>query len=293
MRRVTACCSIALSFAFLTTACSGSEFSDSRGGSLKDGGSGSGGEDTGGSGNGGSTSSAGGSGTGATSGSGGTIGAGGITGSGGTLGTGGTTALGGKGGLGSGGRVGTGGVIGAGGGSSGGATGTEAGTVDCTSVFGTFEKGCSGDVACALVDHQTDCCGSILAMGINHSEQTRFASAEATCSAQYPMCDCMAQLKTEDGVSVPFDQKDQIAVKCVNSVCQSVYTGGTFACGGQKCLDGQYCEAFVSGVPGGGTSYSCVPLPSGCDTCSCVSSGQISCTCTESGGHVFLTCYGV
>jgi len=92
--------------------------------------------------------------------------------------------------------------------------------------------------------------------------------------------------------------------------------GAGFACGALDiCQPGQYCEKFIGGACGGsppddagvcppncnkttcGSSeevclcigYSCKPLPVGCTTCSCQTSGCDSCTEDGKGG-VFVTC---
>ena len=55
-----------------------------------------------------------------------------------------------------------------------------------------FERGCGADANCVVGLHQIDCCGTLFATGINHSERDRFDTAEATCRASYPACGCAA-----------------------------------------------------------------------------------------------------
>src|SRR5690349_14293245 len=58
--------------------------------------------------------------------------------------------------------------------------------------FPTFDKTCSSVTDCAIAIHQTTCCGSTLAIGLNKAEQQRFAADEKTCLDQYPLCTCPA-----------------------------------------------------------------------------------------------------
>jgi hypothetical protein len=59
----------------------------------------------------------------------------------------------------------------------------------CTFVD-TLDRHCAIDDDCTVAIHQTDCCGNTFAIGVNHSERTRFDASEPACSASYPRCGC-------------------------------------------------------------------------------------------------------
>jgi hypothetical protein len=196
-----------------------------------------------------------------------------------------------------------GGIVGDGGGSStdSGVITTDSGVVTSDSgsgivcwgaaqSFPTFDKECDTDANCALVQHQTDCCGSMLVMAVNHAAVGDFDAAEAICRSQYPGCGCAPQgTKTEDGVIVPFDKESLIVAKCGNGICGSTYSGQKFACGATTCPDTDYCSVTVSGVPGTPSNYQCVPL-FGCNTCSCLGTSS-ACQCTQGVIGITQTCY--
>lgn len=248
-------------------ACSGSSFSSDQSG-LSTGGTGAG------TGTGGATS------TGATSSTGGAVGSGGAVGNGGV--------------------VASGGVVGSGGGTvppPGGTTGTggfDTSGVQCDAspaVFPTFETGCTDTSNCVLVSHQTDCCGSILMMGINHSEESRFAALETFCDSQYPACGCASfNVSAEDGTTVPSDAQSKIIVSCNNGTCTSQYSGQTLACGDTKvCTDMQYCSVQKS-VTTGSATYDCLVPPTNCTGCGCFSVLQVGCSCVETNGIATVSC---
>lgn len=86
--------------------------------------------------------------------------------------------------------------------------------------------------------------------------------------------------------------------------------GGGYACGSDTCVVGQtYCYSFSGGVPGSGTSRSCMPVPAACTSnphCPCVCpppdgggfgcafQGGVpsSCYCSESLGQLSVMCAG-
>ncbi len=138
----------------------------------------------------------------------------------GTAGASGSPGVGGShGGAGSGGA--SGGTSGAAG--SSGAAGADGGpsVVQCNArpqVFPGFDRACSSAGGCFVALHQTDCCGTQVALGISLSEQDSFTAAEATCRSQYIRCACPpAPTKTDTGQITPSPQ--QIAVDCRAQVC--------------------------------------------------------------------------
>jgi hypothetical protein len=114
--------------------------------------------------------------------------------------------------------AGTGGASGTSG--SGGAGGSVA--VDCAGsppTFPTFSKACTADTDCFIAIHQTDCCGSTAAIGLNVSQQAAFQAAEKTCDAMYPGCQCMGSGPVaEDG---KVGTLSQLEVNCQMGKCMT------------------------------------------------------------------------
>ncbi len=143
-------------------------------------------------------------------------------GGGGTDGGGGGTDGGGGGTDGGGGGVdgGGGGTDGGGGDVDGGGGDTDGGAGMECSAFPTFERGCSAGGNCVIGYHQLDCCGSLRAIGINHSDRDAFDTAETACEATYPECDCAAQpTEADDGSTGTGDA----TVDCVSGTCTTSY----------------------------------------------------------------------
>lgn len=192
----------------------------------------------------------------------------------------------------------TGGATSTGGaGTTGGGTGTggfNTSGVMCSASppsFPAFEKGCTTTDNCLLVSHQTNCCGSILMMGINHAEADRFAALEKVCESQYPACGCASStVAAEDGTTVPLAAAAKIVVTCDTGKCVSQYSGQTFGCGTSTCTDMQYCSTVTSAT-GAQPTYSCVDLPVNCTGCTCIPVAP-TCTCADSGGLATVTCTG-
>lgn len=90
-----------------------------------------------------------------------------------------------------------------------------------------FSKGCLKPVDCAVVMHQTDCCGNTLAVGVNASVAADFKIEEKQCAATYPGCGCPSgPPMTEDGSTASFN--GEIGVACVANACTTYVA----ACGG-------------------------------------------------------------
>jgi hypothetical protein len=83
-----------------------------------------------------------------------------------------------------------------------------------TQTFPTFRNTCLSDNDCTFRFHQTDCCGSMHAIGIDFSEQSRFISDESVCDLQYPSCQCLASYTTESGQSAP--NLGSVSVHCIS-----------------------------------------------------------------------------
>ena len=88
-----------------------------------------------------------------------------------------------------------------------------------TRAFPTFDKTCTSAGDCVIGIHQSDCCGSRQAIGMNETEQARFSADEATCVAQYsPGCECPPAFPLAEGGQSAFDGKT-IVVECQSNQC--------------------------------------------------------------------------
>lgn len=75
-------------------------------------------------------------------------------------------------------------------------------TVDCNGSlpvsFPIFDRNCSTDADCTMVNHQTDCCGNVLVTGIAKRAQNDFQTAEQTCESELLHCGCGLPVTTAD-----------------------------------------------------------------------------------------------
>lgn len=73
----------------------------------------------------------------------------------------------------------------------------------CMSANGQLDdtlKTCQSDSDCIIKDEQTDCCGTILYVGVASASAGTFDECEAAWVAHFPGCGCASnQTKTEDG----------------------------------------------------------------------------------------------
>ena len=68
--------------------------------------------------------------------------------------------------------------------------------------FPTLSDGCTGNDACVVGIHQIDCCGSKIALGLNHALLNTFQKDEAEWEASCPLCGCPPKpLLAQDGKS--------------------------------------------------------------------------------------------
>lgn len=82
-------------------------------------------------------------------------------------------------------------------------------------IFPTFNKNCSLPTDCVIGLHQTSCCGSLLAIGLNQADKARFDADEKLCDAMYPGCGCPpAPTAAEDGTM-------QLSGKTIVVQCQA------------------------------------------------------------------------
>jgi hypothetical protein len=95
-------------------------------------------------------------------------------------------------------------------------TGTaDAGDAAC-GFFATIARSCTGDAACAAAFHQTNCCGTLVAVGISESDRARFDMLEPACRASYPGCGCPSGLTETDSHETVTDPA-MVRVACVTN----------------------------------------------------------------------------
>lgn len=92
---------------------------------------------------------------------------------------------------------------------------TEAGS------FPGFVKGCTNTPSCVSKLHQIDCCGTMAAIGINHSDSAAFDAAEAAWEASCPRCKC------PPGPTVAEDGKTglniDVKINCESQTCKTSF----------------------------------------------------------------------
>jgi hypothetical protein len=83
------------------------------------------------------------------------------------------------------------------------APGDSPGYLACMSATGQLDdtlKTCQSDTDCVIEQEQTDCCGTILYVGVNTASAAEFDACEAAWVSHFPGCGCASnQTKTEDG----------------------------------------------------------------------------------------------
>ncbi|MCA9611037.1 MAG: hypothetical protein KC619_35830 [Myxococcales bacterium] len=135
---------------------------------------------------------------------------------------------------------------------------TTCGTLVCdvmcggaTSTFPTYDRTCTDVSECVIVDHQTDCCGAIAAMGIRADEESAFDDAEALCRGMYPACGCAAGPRTADD-GTTYDGSREVRVECVAGSCTTTFglpSGAACTAPGDTCGAGLSC-CYPCGIPG-------------------------------------------
>lgn len=82
-------------------------------------------------------------------------------------------------------------------------------------VTADFER-CQTDADCVVKHHQTDCCGTEVAVGVAASVATAYENCEHAWDAHFPGCGCSSRpLTTEDGKTVT--DPARIAVRCISA----------------------------------------------------------------------------
>ncbi len=108
------------------------------------------------------------------------------------------------------------------------------GSVNCAmggaNSFPVWSDTCKVDSDCAVAQHQINCCGTNVALGINVCAKDKFAAAEATCQGQYPGCGCASfATLAQDGFSA-FGADDIFGAKCTAGLCQSYVKAAKIDC---------------------------------------------------------------
>jgi hypothetical protein len=87
--------------------------------------------------------------------------------------------------------------------------------------FPGFVKGCSAQAGCVFKLHQVDCCGSLIAIGINHSDALLFDQAELAWRNACPVCKCPPKpTMAEDGNT---GLSSAVKVNCESQVCKTTF----------------------------------------------------------------------
>lgn len=87
--------------------------------------------------------------------------------------------------------------------------------------FPSFQKGCGTTANCIIKFHQVDCCGSMIAIGLNHSEFDAFDKTELSWETSCPKCKCVAKATVaEDGKS---GLNADVKVSCDNGTCRTTF----------------------------------------------------------------------
>lgn len=95
------------------------------------------------------------------------------------------------------------------------AGGVDAGAAGSCAFVDTVDRSCTTDADCVVRVHQTDCCGSTVAIGVSASAVASFDPAEAACMASYPGCGCPAGAPITDSEETFFDTS-VVSAACVS-----------------------------------------------------------------------------
>lgn len=183
--------------------------------------------------------------------------------------------------------------------------------------FPPFDKSCSVDADCVTSLHQINCCGTLIAVGMNKAALPGFEAAEKTCQSQYPGCGCASMMTVaEDGVVV--QKPEELVAHCAAGVCVSKVNIDPKECksvpGGAPqawrwCQQDADCDSVLHMVDCCGTQVlwgvaktakagieatetacgkyepicDCMPKPTAADDGKPVSSGKVQSKCTNGG----------
>ncbi len=81
-------------------------------------------------------------------------------------------------------------------------------------------KACGSDADCSQSVRQTDCCGTMLAVGVHKDLAAAFGTCERARQKELPLCDCLPKpLAAEDGSLIPADGAAK--VRCEFGNCRT------------------------------------------------------------------------
>ena len=87
--------------------------------------------------------------------------------------------------------------------------------------FPGFVKDCTLPAGCVVKLHQIDCCGTMMAIGINHSESARFDATELEWETACPKCKCLpGPTLAEDGNT---GVSANVKVSCESQTCKTMF----------------------------------------------------------------------
>lgn len=83
-----------------------------------------------------------------------------------------------------------------------------------------FERFCGTDVECGVLNHQADCCGSEVVIGVALKGLASAQQVERSCTISGPICRCVAKpTVAEDGKT--FADAAALGVRCAAGLCVS------------------------------------------------------------------------
>jgi hypothetical protein len=102
----------------------------------------------------------------------------------------------------------------------------DAGYLACMSPDGKVDpslKSCNTVADCTIVEEQTDCCGTMLYVGLASTSASAFGACETAWVAHFPGCGCFsANTTTEDGkTAYPGSDAGAPEVQCASGTCMT------------------------------------------------------------------------
>ncbi len=92
---------------------------------------------------------------------------------------------------------------------------------DCFGADGKYVQSalnvCDQNTVCEMVEHQIDCCGNVMLVGIDAAQKAQFEACEAAWGATLPECDCpmgLPQIQQPYGETV--NSASDAIVDCLN-----------------------------------------------------------------------------
>ncbi|MDC0672838.1 hypothetical protein [Nannocystis radixulma] len=102
-------------------------------------------------------------------------------------------------------------------------TGGPEGCVEAPLQAPGVDKSCQSDDDCAVVFHQTDCCGTVAAFSVNLDSVEAYNEAEVPCIYE-PICDCAPKATVAEDGDETADIPSIVAV-CLDNQCRSEVPG--------------------------------------------------------------------